>query len=183
MTLRLHGEPTSGDSYSLSVASVSFGSLTRARADPPDYPHDALRAGLGARVVLYLLIDADGKVIEAMAGQTSLDKRARNEHEAEAWRDQFEKASIRAAKLWRYSPSEFVNDRPMSRRYAVAPIVFSIGRHASIAYLPGPIHPAPWQEAKTANKAQERFAQLSDGETASTDTHFHLKDDVVGKKL
>jgi hypothetical protein len=53
----------------------------------------------------------------------------------------------------------------------------------SIAYLPGPVHPAPWDKTAAGSKDEQRFAQLSDGETASTDTHFHLKDDVVGKRL
>jgi hypothetical protein len=183
MTLYLHGEPTAGDSYSLSIASVNFGTLTRAKLDPPRYPNEAVRVRLGARVVPNLLIDADGKVVEAVAGQTSLDRRAKNESEAEAWRQLFEKVSIDAAKHWRYAPSEFVDGKPTSRRYAIAPLVFSIGRNESIAYVPGPIHPAPWAKTNATSKDEERFAQLSDGETASTDTHFHLKDDVVGKKL
>ena len=183
MTLHLHGEPTSGDSYSLSIASVDFGTLTRSKLDPPEYPPEAARAGLGAKVILNILIDVDGKVIEAVAGQTSLDKRARSEHEAEAWREQFEKASIKAAKHWRYDWSEFVDGKPMKRRYAIAPLVFSVGKHESIAYVPGPVHPAPWDKTKAESKDEGRFAQLSDGETASTNTNFRLKQNVVGKTL
>lgn len=183
MTIHLHGEPVSDDSYSLSIASVNFGTLTRAKMDPPKYPVDAARVGLGARVILDLLIDVDGKVVEAVVHQTSLDKRARNEHEAEAWREQFEKASIKAAKHWRYAPSEFVDGKPMSNRYAIAPIEFGISNHASIAYLPGPVHAAPWTKTNGGSKDEGRFAQLSDGETVSTNSHFRLKDDVIGKTL
>ena len=181
MTLHLRGEPTSGDSYSLTIASVFFGTLTRVKMVAPKYPSEAAHKGLGAKVVLYVLIDVDGKVVEAIAHQTGLDKRAPSEREAEAWREQFEKASIKAALQWRYNPSEFVNGKPVSDRYAIAPIVF--GNHEATAYVPGPIRPMPWDSNNTGSKDQERFAQLSDGETASTNTHFHLKDDVVGKKL
>jgi hypothetical protein len=183
MTLHLHGEPAPGDSYSLRIASVNFGTLTRSRLDPPEYPNDAVRVGLGARVVLSLRIDADGKVVEAIPLQTSLDKRARSEHEAEAWRVQFERASVRAAEHWRYHPSEFVNGKAMSNRYAIAPIVFDMRNHESIAYVPGPVHPAPWDKTNAQSKDEGRLAQLSDGETASTNSHFRLKDDVVGKTL
>lgn len=181
MTLHLRGEPTSGDSYSLSIASVFFGTLTRVKMVAPKYPSEAAHKGLGAKVVLYLLIDVDGKVVEAIAHQTGLDKRAPSEHEAEARREQFEKASIKAAMQWQYNPSEFVNGKAVSNRYAIAPIVF--GNHEATAYLTGPIHPTPWDSSNTGGKDEERFAQLSDGETASTNSHFHLKDDVVGKKL
>jgi hypothetical protein len=183
MTLYLRGEPTSGDSYSLSIANVNFGTLTHSKLEPPVYPPEAVRVGLGAKVVLNILIDVDGKVIEAVAGQTSLGRRAKNEQEAEAWRELFEKASIKAVKHWRYYWSELVDGKPTKRRYAIAPLVFSIGKHESIAYVPGPIHPAPWDKTNAASKDEERFAQLSDGETASTDSHFRLKDNVVGKKL
>jgi hypothetical protein len=183
MSIHLHGEPAAGDSYSLRIASVNFGTLTRSRLDPPEYPSDAVRVGLGARVVLSLLIDADGKVVQAIPLQTSLDMRARSEREAEAWRKQFERASVRAAERWRYHPSEFVNGKAMSKRYAIAPIVFNMRNHESIAYVPGPVHPAPWDKANTDSKDEGRFAQLSDGEAASTNTNFRLKDDVVGKTL
>jgi hypothetical protein len=190
MNLHLHGEPTSADSYSLTIASVNFGVLTRSKLTPPVYPRDAQRVGLGARVVLYLVIDADGKVVEAMPGQTSLDLRARSEHEAEIWRGRFEKASIEAAFKWQYDPSEFVDGKAAKGRYAIAPIDFSIEIPGSPkrdwkTYLPGPVHPAPWDRNRpdADGKSEQRFAQLSSGETASANSSFRLKDNVIGKAL
>jgi len=183
MSLRLRGEPAPGDSYSLSIASVNFGSLTHSTVKPPEYPADAVRAGLGARVELYLLIDADGKVLEATPRQTSLDMRASSERAAEAWRKQFERASVRAAEHWRYDPSEFVDGKAVKKRYALAPIVFGMNNHESIVFIPGPVHPAPWDKTDAENKDEARFAQLSNGETAATNSNFRLKDDVVGKAL
>ena len=190
MSIQLHGEPKSDDTYSLTVSSVHFGVLTQAKQVPPEYPYDAVRARLGARVVLYLLIDANGNVVQALPGQTSLSMRARSEHEAEVWRERFEKASIAAALKWHYDPSEFVDGKPMANRYAIAPIVFNVKERPAdpdqegwVAYVPGPVHPAPWDKAVVAGNDQQRFAQLSNGETASANSNFRLKDDVVGKAL
>jgi hypothetical protein len=191
MTIQLHGEPKSGgDTYSLSVSSVHFGVLTKAKQVLPEYPYDAVQARLGARVVLHLQIDADGNVVQALPGQTSLTARARSEHEAELWRRRFEKASIAAALQWHYDPSESIDGKPMANRYAIAPIVFGVrdgpsdpGPQGWVAYVPGPVHPAPWDEAVAAGDDQQRFAQLSNGETASANSNFRLKDDVIGKTL
>lgn len=191
MSIHLHGEPKSGDSYSLTIASVNFGVLTRSKLTPPVYPIDAQRVGLGARVVLYLLIDPNGKVVQAIPGQTSLDLRARSEREAEVWRERFEKVSVDAALQWQYDPSELINGKPDRSRYAIAPIVFGIREKPGAperdwrTYLPGPVHPAPWDKshADDDGKNEQRFAQLSNGETASTNSHFRLKDDVIGKTL
>jgi hypothetical protein len=50
--------------------------------------------------------------------------------------------------------------------------------------VPGPVHPAWWDKAKPAgNSDEQRFAQLSNGETAAANSNFRLKDDVVGKTL
>ncbi|HKE48679.1 MAG TPA: energy transducer TonB [Rhodanobacteraceae bacterium] len=191
MSIRLHGAPKSGDSYLLTISSVDFGTLTRSKLVPPKYPTDAARVGLGARVVLYLLIDADGKVVQAIPGQTSLDLRARSEHEAETWRERFEKVSVEAALQWQYDPSEFVDGKAAKARYAIAPIEFSIApseRHGTPksewkTYLPGPVHPAPWDKAHPDGPPEQRFADLANGETASTNSNFQLEDDVIGKAL
>lgn len=185
MSIRLSGTPAPDDSYTLRIESVNFGELTRAKITPPEYPYDAARLGLGARVVLYLLIDENGNVVEALPGQTSLDMRAKSEREAETWRQVFEKASIKSAKSWRYDPSEFVDGRGVAKRYAIAPIVFTPSKSdpAWTAYAPGPVHPAPWDKRVEDSKDGQRFARLSNGETASTNSNFRLKDDVVGKTL
>jgi hypothetical protein len=185
MNIRLQGTPAPGDTYSLRIESVHFGALTHANLKSPEYPGDAVRAGLGARVVLYLLINENGKVIEALPGQTSLSMRAKDEHEAEVWRKRFEKVSVAAALSWRYDPSEFVNGKGVAKRYAIAPIEFDVNRssHNWATYVPGPIHPAPWDKKVADGTDEQRFAQLSNGETASTNSNFRLKDDVVGKTL
>lgn len=191
MSIQLHGEPKpeDKDTYSLSVSSVHFGVLTQAKQVAPEYPSDAIAARLGARVVLYLVIDANGKVVQALPGQTSLDKRARSEHEAELWRRRFERASIAAALQWKYDPSEYIDGKPMANRHAIAPIEFGLKRMGDPdpegwkAYVPGPVHPAPWATTATSGDDEQRLAQISNGETASANSNFRLKDDVIGKAL
>jgi hypothetical protein len=78
----------------------------------------------------------------------------------------------------------------MANRHAIAPIVFGLKRSPSDpdpegwkAYVPGPVHPAPWATTAASGDDEERLAQLSNGETASANSNFRLKDDVVGKTL
>lgn len=182
MTLRLAATPAANDQYSLRITSLRFGTITRRTMKAPEYPSDAARVGLGARVMLYLLIDEDGKVIDATAGQTSLTMRAKDEREAEVWRKRFERASLAVAKSWRYDPSEFVDGKRVAKRYAIAPIEFTIARSDKqwTAFVPGPVHPALWmKDAKDATGEQ----QLASVETASANSNFRLIDDVVGKTL
>jgi hypothetical protein len=190
MKLRLHGDPAPDDSYSLSIASVHFGVLTRSKLTPPKYPDDAQRVGLGARVVLYIVIDPSGKVVQAAPGQTSLDHRARSEPEAERWRRQFERVSVEAALQWQYEPSEIFDGRPARARYAIAPIDFNLLDRSGKPivqdwhmYLPGPMHPAPWATSGADGDDGRRFANLSNGETESVGSQFRLKDNVIGKAL
>jgi hypothetical protein len=185
MNLALRATPAPNDSYSLRIESVHFGTLTQTNLKPPVYPADAVRAGLGARVVLYLIIGENGNVIEVMPGQTSLTMRAKDEHEAEIWRKRFEKASLEAARSWRYDTSELVDGKRVARRYAIAPVDFSISHSDRkwITYVPGPVHPAWWDRNAADSNGEKQFAQLADGETASVSSNFRLKDDVVGKTL
>jgi hypothetical protein len=184
MNLRLSATPAPNDSYSLRIESVHFGTLSQTNRKPPTYPSDAVRAGLGARVVLYLIIGESGHVIDAMPGQTSLTMRAKDEREAEMWRKRFEKVSLEAVKSWRYDTSELVDGKRVAKRYAIAPIVFYVNpEHQWTTYVPGPVHPSWWDKKTADGKSEQRFAQLTDGETASANSNFRLKDDVIGKTL
>jgi len=185
MSLRLSATPAPNDSYSMRIESVHFGVLKRSNLKPPQYPGEAARIGLGARVVLWLVINENGKVIEALPGQTSLTMRAKDEREAEMWRKRFENASIAAAKSWRYDASEFVDGKGVAKRHAIAPIDFNMrGSEGKwTTYVPGPVHPAPWRTKVDGQNEERQFAQISDGDTASADSSFRLIDDVVGKTL
>jgi len=139
-------------------------------------------------VMLAVRFDESGNVAEAQPYQTSLDARASSENEAEHYRHIFEQASIEAARQWHYDLSETLDGKPIGT-VAIIPIVYSLviaAMHAPRdgewrAYLPGPIHPAPWQSGRLADK--QDLSSLQEGHAKSLDSHFRLKDDVIGKTL
>ncbi len=186
MHLQLHAEPAvdKPDEFVVRVMSINFGAPRRSNdGKPPQYPKAAAAARLGAKVVLSARLDDNGKVIEAVPYQTSLNAHTRNEKEAEKWRRLFEKASIAASKTWRYELSEIVAEQRVGNNVMI-PIIYSIRSSAATSssrwsgFVPGPIHPAPWSMPDD----EKRVAELGD-EARSTSSRFHLKDDVIGKAL
>jgi hypothetical protein len=85
--------------------------------------------------------------------------------------------------------TETVNGKRIGTN-AIVPIAFSVqdvGAPAPSpgkwkAYLPGPTHPAPWMNEHPLADTRD-LSTLREDETVSLDSHFHLKDDVVGKAL
>jgi hypothetical protein len=177
------------DNFTVSIASVEFGAPRRSSAGkPPSYPRLAASVRLGAKVLLLLRIDDTGKVVEALPYQTSLGARTRSESDAESWRKLFERASITAAKTWKYDLTESVAGRRIGT-YALLPIVFRIQSEAGgaeeddwIGYVPGPVHELP-EELRHEIEANDRASRLADGEAAALNSRFRLIDDVVGKAL
>jgi len=189
MHIRLNAEPQEGrDSYLVRVVSIDFGEPRRnAQMKAPRYPEEAVKARLGAKVLLSLRLDDTGKVIDVQPYQTSLDARARNEFQAQEWRKLFERASVAAAKNWHYDLTETINGKPIGTN-AIVPIVYNIvesGQPKSDAwkaFVPGPVHPAPWATPDRLSSAHD-FSKLADGQALSLDSRFQLKEDVVGKTL
>ncbi|HEX7914527.1 hypothetical protein [Rudaea sp.] len=192
MHIHLTAEPIAGgkDNYKLRIASMNFGEPRHAgQMKPPHYPMEAVAAHLGARVLLYLRLDENGKVVEVQPYQTSLGARTRSEHEAESWRKVFERSSVAAAKEWRYDMTETVDGKPMGTT-VIVPIEYGVGDTRAEAlkenkwkgYVPGPIHPAPWMN-KPGLAANQDLSELKGNESLSLDSRFKLKNDVVGKTL
>lgn len=190
MRLHLRCVPVDADNYKIEVVNVVFGEPQKqAHVEPPRYPDTAIRSRVGAKVLLYVKLDDDGKVVEAEPYQTSLDVRVRSEFEANAFRKIFEEASLRAARHWRYDLTETINGKKIGT-VAMVPIVYSlhvfgtrpVGDGEWKGYVPGPIHDSPLgREAKVADGAQ--FADLGDGEAQPLNSRFKLRDDVIGKPL
>lgn len=193
MHLDLKAEPAAGkDNYKIRIVNVAFGEPRRSNNDQtrlPHYPEDAVSAHIGAKVLLYVRLDETGKVVDAHPYQTSLDRQTRSEFDAERWRKLFEKASIAAARDWRYDLTETINGKTIGTT-AVVPIVY----HASAfgdrkpaqdewkAYVPGPVHPAPWPSIEAVADNRDP-STLQDGEAISLESRFRLKDEVIGKVL
>jgi hypothetical protein len=178
------------DNYRLRVTAVQFGQPQRnAKTRAPRYPIQAVEVHLGAKVLLAVRLDETGRVIDAQAYQTSLDARPRSDSEAEFWRRLFERASVAAAKDWRYDMTETINGKPIGAN-AIVPIVFNVREVGTPepapghwkAYLPGPVRPAPWMTEQAIADSGDLSA-VGDGQALALDSRFHLRDDVIGKAL
>jgi hypothetical protein len=188
MHLALKAEPAGDhDSYRIKIVNVIFGAPRQNdRIKQPHYPKQAVSAHLGAKVLLAMRLDENGRVTDVQPYQTSLDARANSENDAERWRKMFEEASVTAAHSWTYDLSETLNGKTIGTN-VIVPVVFSLlngsapqpGRWK--AYVPGPVHPAPWMTDRAL--ADRDLSSLPDGQSIPLDSRFHLKSDVVGKVL
>lgn len=183
MHLTIEAIEQSRDAVELRLKHVWFGdSLTLAETWPPRYPTDAIRAGLGAQVVLALRIDEDGRVVEAHPFQTSFAPGVNRQH-AKRFRSRFERASLEAASHWRYSAEL---SKPGGAT-VLAPINFLLhpGRQVSgqaqwSVWEPGEIVPPPWnsQQIETADTMS-----LAEGTAMLADKRIRLLTDAVGSVL
>ena len=192
MHLGLTAEPQSDDKYVLRVANVRFGEpqLRKSSVRPPHYPESAVHAHVGARVLLSLHLDEKGKVVEVAPYQTSLDVRMSSENQAEHWRKEFEQASVRAARNWQYDLTETLDGKPIGT-HVLVPLSFylcevscrsSDSEGKWKAYLPGPVHPAPWSGTARVADAEDA-SLLKDGQALAVDSPFQLRENVIGKTL
>jgi hypothetical protein len=189
MRLALSASPAGGDDeYRLKVENVWFGEPERPHAmKPPKYPMNAVYARLGAKVILVLRLDADGNVVDILPEQTSLTASGR-EGVAEKWRREFEKASMAAAKQWKFDTTERVNGQPVGLSVRV-PITYTLtdGHKSDVdgkwqAFVPGPLRPIPWVTPGTV-AAQSDRDMLKDGDARPLNSRFKLKDHVIGTTL
>ena len=165
------------------VADVSSGRPVRARREllMPDFPESALRAHLGARVVLDVKLAPSGKVEAVHVEQTSLD-RPINPKLAAQWAEIFGRPSVRAAKGWRFLPPDSVDGQPVGTTFRFS-IVFpyDIDTMSAHRYYPGPITPAPWLSAEVAEDLRDQ--PVPDGEIQPLEERVRLHDDVIGRVL
>jgi hypothetical protein len=188
MNLTIHAKPQANGDYVLKLQDAGFGGPTvREKLEPPRYPNKAMRAHLGARVLLAVRIDAQGNVVDVHPYQTSLSQHGR-EAVARRWRSLFEEASIAAVREWKYTPGETLDGRAVGSTVMV-PIVFTVTKGPRSkalsaqwrAYAPGPVTPAPWVDADSL--AAIDADTLDEGESASLDSKVRLASDVIGKAL
>jgi hypothetical protein len=190
MHLALKAEPAGEhDSYRIKIVNVIFGAPRHHdRIKQPHYPEQAVRAHVGAKVLLAMRLGENGRVTDVQTYQTSLDARASSENDAEHWRKMFEEASVTAAHSWTYDLSETFNGKTIETN-VIVPVVFSLLNVPGSApqpgqwkaYVPGPVHPAPWMTDRAF--ADRDLSTLPDGQSIPLDSRFHLKNDVIGKVL
>lgn len=187
----LKAEPVAGkDDYLLRVTSVSFGAPKRlAGVKPPRYPKELVRAHTGGKVVLALRVDESGDVVEALPYQSGLDRDAFAQADAARYRRLLEEAAVDAARRWHFNPGEEINGKAIGTEVFM-PIEFSVcampcarpsnGRWRQ--YFLGQTHPVPWLRGDGSG-FDRQVAALGDGEPLTIDSHFRLRENVVGKTL
>lgn len=172
--------------YQLQVERVRFtGSRGAVAMPPPRYPMESARAGVMGSVLVALRVDAEGKVRDAVAVQTSLPYRNLSQKKIEALGKPFEKASIDAAKKWRFEAAD-PERGDAAETTLVVPVDFWLDD------APGPVRegwhvepnsivrPIPWL---AADRQQFDTDGLKQGEALALDSPVKLKTEVAGHSL
>lgn len=180
MHLTIEAIEHSADELALRLAYVWFGEQAIALdSKAPVYPEAAIPYRVGARVMLALRLDEEGRVVKAHAYQTSFPKGV-GERLAKRLRRDFERASVRAAKEWRYGP-EFSQPGGTTLYTAIVYTLSELG--ADVAhwqmFVPGEIVPAPW----VADDGAAAAPLTPDGTARITDARIRLTRDPAGTLL
>ena len=164
MYLRLQAKPLDDGRFEVSIASAAFGSkgvaaphtqvAVRAEREPPRYPEDELRKGIGGTVVMLLRIGPGGNVVDAAVEQTNLSVVGR-EGAMATWRKNLERATLTAARRWTFEPPTVGEEAGKARWTVRTPVKFTPALHPAPVvpgqwqrYVPGPRYPLAWQDEK-----------------------------------
>ncbi len=155
MSLRLVARKLDEENFSVAIQGAQFGQehvaggLASKQMAPPRYPEDAQYAGVGGTVYLAVKVGRDGRVEDVTAEQVNLRVIA-SEPAMQRWRDVLEKASVRAARKWTFTPPTAGEDADAPYWSARVPVAF-IAPGAKeprddewSAYIPGPRRSIPW---------------------------------------
>lgn len=127
--------------------------VSSAKMTPPRYPIGAARAGATGTVYLIVKVGRDGNVHEVFAEQVNLEFVA-TENIMEQAREIFTKASLQAAKQWKFAPP--VKGEEVDAPYWIVrvPVDYSMGPLKARkygeweSYVPGPRQRAPWENLR-----------------------------------
>lgn len=163
MRIRVAATRQDEDAVALRIAGASFGGWDGDQAvaeeggdvkpkvnQPPRYPRDAIRRGAMATVYLLGRVGLDGTMQEVVAEQVNLRYIAA-ERTMEDLREDFGKASVRAAMKWTFDVPADV-DRSKGYWSVRVPVDFTInefelpGYGEWDSYVPGPRQSAWWNE-------------------------------------
>lgn len=184
MHLTLIAHPVS-TGYQLQVEQVRFsGYRASIKMTPPRYPVEAARGGVGGSVLVAVRVNAEGRVVDASAVQTSWPYSKVNEAGRRYWGKLLEKASLEAARRWTFEPVD-----PALHETGDATLVVPVNFWVGEATPPdagwrresaGPSMPIPW----LAPEQQDFDASgLKQGEVLALDYSVKLKTSVVGTAL
>jgi hypothetical protein len=175
MTVRVVARPGENETFNVHLVSAHFEAAKsdaeraadrRGRTVAPRYPGEVFRYGGQGTVYLALKVDRDGRVVDRVAEQVNL-RSTGTPKQLEAFRNGLAKASLDAARKWRFPQS--AEDAALDQPYRTlrVPVTFAIGgtptddlRHWR-AYVPGPRSQIPW--TTRADSAAFSPDLLSDG--------------------
>lgn len=180
MYLTLTAMPISGG-YRLSIERVRFyNNRQAAQRVAPEYPFDALRAGIGAELLVALRVNKAGDVLDVAVVQGELQsKRGRA---SASILTSFEKAAKAAFRKWKYEPTE---DDDASDTTLLTVMSFTTGDMSSA--------PVGWRSADKARQNPIPWLQgaehgfdaegLRHGETVALGGGLKLQTPVTGASL
>lgn len=178
MHLTIEALEHSRDELALRVGQVWFGDelvpeMTRA----PVYPERAIERGVGARVLLALRLQPDGRVLDAHPYQTSFAK-GTDRRLANRLRRDFERASVAAARTWHYAPELVASLGPS----LLVPVQYSLHREPPtqaswFLFDPGEIVPPPWPFDPSGVAGR---SSLEGGRAVREDPRIRLHTEVAG---
>jgi hypothetical protein len=181
MHLTIEALEHSRDELALRVRQVWFGDeLVPEVTRTPVYPQRAIERGVGARVLLALWLGPDGRVLDAHPYRTSFaagtDRRL-----ASRLRRDFERASVAAARTWRYAPELVASLGPS----ILVPVQYSLHRELPkqaswFRFDPGEIVPPPWPFDPSGVPGR---SSLEGGVAVREDPRIRLRTEVAGTML
>lgn len=154
-------------------------SVTYLERRPPQYPIDALQAGVGGEVFLVLQIDRKGHVSQAAVSQVNLFSLT---NRAGHYRKVLAETSLRAARRWQFSIPTVGPDAAKDHWVVQVPVNYWVGPRGSApaqhygrwnAYVPGPVQDVPWAGADGA--ANGNVDAIAAGAPFMRDRRFVLK--------
>ncbi len=158
MSLRIVAKKQDNGDFEVRLAAVDFrptdvsegAEVRAAEMVPPRFPDAAAKARASGTVYLLVKVGRDGRVEDVFAEQTNL-RVLTSEPQMRALRNQFEKASLAAARRWTFTPpqvGDLVDDDSWVLR---VPVDYAMGTGKPAygewtSYVPGPRQPNPWQD-------------------------------------
>lgn len=171
--------------FQLQVEQVRFsGYRDSVKMMPPRYPVEAGINGISADILVAVRVNAKGRVVEAVAVQTSWPDDKVSEDGRRYWAKILEKSSTEAARRWVFEPADPALHET-GETTMVVPVSFWAGNGAPAGKgwryeSAGPSRPIPWLDS-----AQQTFdaTGLKEGEVLALDYSVKLKTPVVGTAL
>ncbi|WHZ19673.1 MAG: hypothetical protein OJF55_001822 [Rhodanobacteraceae bacterium] len=149
--------------------------VTPDRRQPPEYPRQALKEGLGGEVYLAVEVGRDGRVIRADAMQVNLSNRFGSPLRMQ---NAFANNARDAAMKWRFNVPTVGPEAAKDHWVVTVPVVYTIGGPMPDdygkwhAYVPGPARDVPWARDDTPGSAD---ALAGGGMPFVRDSRFVLK--------